>query len=105
MQPDKLSAIVAQAVRAALAQAEAEEAQASPGAPRLLTARDVAQRLQTNVQAVYRLAREGELPPVVLGARSYRWTEQVVSAFIAQRGASAEPTPEVKTLRLIRRQA
>lgn len=101
MQPEKLSVIVVQAVRDALAQAETEEAQGPPDAPRLLTARDVAQRLQTNTQAVYRLAREGTLPAVVLGTRSYRWTEQVVAEFIAQRGVRAQPN----SLRLVRARA
>jgi excisionase family DNA binding protein len=89
MRPEKLSEVVAQAVRDALAQAEAEEMAAS-AAPRLLTAPQVADRLQTNVQAIYRLAREGSLPAVVLGTRSYRWTEHVVTDFIERRGVAAQ---------------
>lgn len=63
---------------------------------RLLSARDVAQRLQTNKQAVYRLAREGKLPAVKVSARCLRWTEETVSAFIQAKDRGA------KTLRLLR---
>ena|SRR2546421_10210144 len=100
MQTEKLSALVAQVVRDALIQAETEEASTTP-APSLLTARDVAQRLQTNTQAIYRLARDGKLPPdVVLGTRSYRWTEHTVDQFIERGGIAQRATQERKTLRL-----
>lgn len=66
-------------------------------APPLLTAHDVAHRLQTNTQTIYRLAREGKLPAVKLSPRAYRWTEDIVSAFIAQ-----QSEVEQKTLRLLR---
>jgi excisionase family DNA binding protein len=95
---EKLAADIARLI----AEREPEQLPAAT-APPLLTARAVAARLQTNVQAVYRLAREGELPPVVLGTRSYRWTEDTVAAFIERRGAVV--TPEVKTLRLVTRRA
>jgi predicted DNA-binding transcriptional regulator AlpA len=65
----------------------------------LLCARDVARRLQTNTQAVYRLAREGRLPAVKISTRSYRWTEEVVSAFIQ---ANDTEQHGAKTLRLLR---
>jgi excisionase family DNA binding protein len=51
-------------------------------APPLLTARDVAARLQTNTQTIYRLAREGKLPTVPISTRTRRWTEDAVEAFI-----------------------
>lgn len=82
--------------------AERTPAESPVDAPRLLTARDVAERLQTNAQAVYRLARDGRLPAVVLGTRSYRWTEQVVTDFIARNGAQSQA---VNTLRLVRSRA
>jgi excisionase family DNA binding protein len=62
-------------------------------APRLLTARDVAERLQTNTQAVYRLAREGKLPAVPLGERTLRWTEESVADFIETGGVKPESEP------------
>jgi len=57
-----------------------------PPAPSLLTARDVAKRLQVNTQTVYRLAREGKLPAVQLGTRTHRWTEDTVNNFISSGG-------------------
>lgn len=68
-------------------------------APSLLTAPDVACLLQTNTQAVYRLAREGKLPAVKLSPRTLRWTEDAVLAFIASGGIQAESR---KTLRVLR---
>ena len=67
--------------------------------PSLLTATDVAERLQTNVQTVYRLAREGKLPAVQTGQRAKRWTENSVNEFIRRGGVVVEPQP--KTLRLL----
>jgi predicted DNA-binding transcriptional regulator AlpA len=78
---EKLLAEVARLV------AEKEESAVNV-APSLLKACDVAARLQINTQAVYRLARDGRLPAVELGQRTKRWTEDVVSAFIKQRGAA-----------------
>ena len=95
---ENISALVAQVIRDALAQSQAEEA--APAEPSLLTARDVAARLQTNVQAVYRLARDGRLSPdVVLGPRTYRWTEHTVAAFIERGGVAAPAAANV--LRLV----
>lgn len=70
-----------------------------PTAPLLLTVRDVARCLQTNTQAVYRLAREGKLRAIKLSPRTLRWTEDAVMAFIAGGGIESE-TP--KTLRVLR---
>lgn len=67
----------------------AAEQDAKP-APPLLSARDVASRLQTNTQAVYRLAREGKLPAVQLGSRTLRWTDDAVNGFIARGGIAVE---------------
>ncbi len=61
--------------------------------PRLLKAPAVANLLQTNTQAVYRLAREGKLPAVPLGERTLRWTEESIAEFIARGGIKAEPVP------------
>ncbi|MGI8656896.1 MAG: helix-turn-helix transcriptional regulator [Pyrinomonadaceae bacterium] len=77
----KLSAQIARL----LSEIEPEQ-QTAPAAPPLLIARDVAARLQINTQAVYRLEREGKLPAVLLGQRTKRWTEDVVSEFIKQGG-------------------
>lgn len=71
-------------------------------APTLLTARDVARCLQTNTQAVYRLAREGKLPAVKLSTRTLRWTEDSVTAFIASGGTIVSDAGASKTLRGLR---
>ncbi len=65
----------------------------------LLTARDIAKRLQVNTQAVYRLAREGKLPAVKLGSRTLRWSEDVVMEFVSRRGV--EDQANSKPLRLL----
>ena len=77
----------------------AREAAAPPTSQTLLTARDVARLLQTNTQAVYRLARGGKLPAIKLSTRTLRWTEDAVMAFIAGGGIEADAR---KTLRLLR---
>jgi excisionase family DNA binding protein len=84
---EKLSAIISAAVREAIARADVEE----PGPeqirePRLLTARQVADRLQVNTQAVYRLTREGKLPAVKLSERTLRWSEKIIGDFVARGG-------------------
>ena len=71
-------------------------------APPLLTAHDVAARLQTNEQAVYRLAREGELPAVQTGQRAKRWTENAVNDFIRRNGVTEQSEQsQTKALRLL----
>lgn len=54
--------------------------------PRLLTAPEVAEVLKTNTQAVYRLARNRELPAVNLGQRMLRFTEASVYEFVRRGG-------------------
>lgn len=66
---------------------------------RLLRAGDVASRLQTNTQAVYRLAREGLLPAVRLSARRLRWTEEAVLSFISRE--DQKQSARSKTLQLV----
>jgi len=83
----------------------ATEPSPSPDAPPLLTAADVARKLQINRQAVYRLAREGILPAVVLGVRSYRWTEQTVVDFISRGGIAAQHEQQTNSLRFLRSRA
>lgn len=78
------------------------EAVAQPAAPALLNARDVAHRLQTSTQAVYRLAREGKLPAVKLSPRTLRWTEDAVSAFVAGGGVAEPNDAAPKILRRLR---
>jgi predicted DNA-binding transcriptional regulator AlpA len=78
------------------------EAAHVPAAPALLTARDVAHCLQTNTQAVYRLAREGKLPAVKLNPRTLRWTEDAVSAFINGDGIIESSGNSSRTLRVLR---
>ncbi len=68
----------------------------------LLTACDVAARLQINTQAVYRLAREGKLPAIKLSTRTLRWTEDAVSAFVAGGGIIESNADASKTLRVLR---
>lgn len=55
---------------------------------RLLSAQDVAELLNTNIQVVYRLARNKDLPAVNLGERMLRFSEVSVSEFIKQGGVS-----------------
>jgi predicted DNA-binding transcriptional regulator AlpA len=65
----------------------------------LLCAQDVARRLQTSTQAVYRLSREGSLPAVRLSARRLRWTEEAVLSFISRE--DQKQSAQSKTLQLI----
>ena len=83
----------------------ATEQSPSPDAPPLLTADDVGRKLQINRQAVYRLAREGVLPAVVLGVRSYRWTEQAVIDFVSRGGIAVQREQQTNSLRLMRSRA
>lgn len=52
----------------------------------LLTADEVAKLLNTNLQVVYRLARNQQLPAIILGARILRFTEGSISDFIKRGG-------------------
>ena len=52
----------------------------------LLRADEVAELLNTNLQVVYRLARNQELPAINLGARMLRFTESSISEFIKRGG-------------------
>jgi len=52
----------------------------------LLRADEVAELLNTNLQVVYRLARNQELPAINLGARMLRFTEGSISEFIKRGG-------------------
>jgi excisionase family DNA binding protein len=54
--------------------------------PQLLRADEVAELLNTNLQVVYRLARNQELPAINLGARMLRFTEGSISEFIKRGG-------------------
>jgi excisionase family DNA binding protein len=54
--------------------------------PQLLRAEEVAGLLNTNLQVVYRLARDQELSAINLGPRSLRFTEGSVSEFIKRGG-------------------
>ncbi len=79
----------------------APEEAAMPAPPPLLTALDVAARLQINKQAVYRLTREGKLSAIAIGPRTLRWTEEAVSAFITQGGINVQDNAPAKNLRLL----
>jgi len=82
--------------------AERETATPQTAAPELLTARDVARLLNSNTQAVYRLAREGKLPAVKLSPRTLRWTEDAVSAFILRGGIAEQNDAAPNVLRGLR---
>lgn len=95
----KIVSLFDRAKREAIELVEKESPRVTSAA-QLLTAKDVAARLQTNTQAVYRLQREGKLPGVKLGQRTLRWTDDVVREFIAQGGIIDQT--ESKALRLLR---
>lgn len=108
---EKLSDLCARAGRGVAAfacelLALCDEGGAKPGgaAPQLLTAKDVAARLQTNTQTVYRLARGGKLPAVNTGRRALRWAGVTVEDFIRRGGVAADAGEEAraKPLRLLR---
>jgi excisionase family DNA binding protein len=56
---------------------------------RLLTARDVGDRLGLSIETVLRWARQGKLPAVYLSSRAVRFREADIDAFIESR--SLEP--------------
>lgn len=58
------------------------------GPARLLTAEEVAERWQVPKAHVYRLAREGRLPPVQLG-RYRRWRLEALEDFERDGGVAA----------------
>jgi putative molybdopterin biosynthesis protein len=52
--------------------------------PRLITAKELAERLQLRPWRIYELVREGELPCVRIGA-SIRFSEDAIAEWIRQR--------------------
>ena len=103
MKPETVEKLAADIARMIAERAPEEAATVAP--PPLLTARDVATRLQINTQAVYRLTREGKLSAVACGPRTLRWTEDAVCAFIAQGGVTEPGVEHSKTLRLLQAKA
>ena len=56
---------------------------------RLLSQREVLALLGVSRVSIYKWRREGRFPaPVVLGARTLRWREDVIAAFVAARQAT-----------------
>lgn len=53
---------------------------------KLLTANDVSEVLQIDLQRVYDLTRRKLLPVVVLGERQYRYSKQAIERFIENGG-------------------
>ena len=53
---------------------------------KLLTANDVSEVLQIDLQRVYSLTRRKLLPTVKLGERQYRYSRQAIERFIADGG-------------------
>ncbi len=53
---------------------------------KLLTANDVSEVLQIDLQRVYSLTRRKLLPTVKLGERQYRYSRQAIERFIAGGG-------------------
>lgn len=53
---------------------------------KLLTANDVSEVLQIDLQRVYDLTRRKLLPVVVLGERQYRYSKQAIERFIESGG-------------------
>jgi excisionase family DNA binding protein len=60
---------------------------ANDDGPWLLTAADVAERLQISREQVYRLVDRGELRSVPLGKQTRRFRPADVEAFISERAA------------------
>ena len=54
-----------------------------PVLDRLLTVHDVAKRLGISTRQVWKLVKLGQVPPPLKLARSARWKESAISAFIA----------------------
>jgi excisionase family DNA binding protein len=62
---------------------------------KLLTAKEVAENFQLDLQAIYRFAREGALPHVRIGERKIRFSERALNDWIAEQIAStAKPQKE-----------
>lgn len=59
---------------------------------RLLTRREVSERLALSPVTLYRLARTGELPVVRVGRRGLRYQESTVDRFVRERVANGRPT-------------
>ena len=53
---------------------------------RLLTAQDVADLLQISDRSVWRLTKEGKLPPRIHVGRCARWPEDQIMAWIRLQG-------------------
>lgn len=53
---------------------------------KLLTANDVSEVLQIDLQRVYSLTRRKLLPTVKLGERQYRYSKQAIERFIENGG-------------------
>ncbi len=53
---------------------------------KLLTANDVSEVLQIDLQRVYSLTRSKLLPTVKLGERQYRYSKQAIERFIENGG-------------------
>lgn len=65
----------------------------APSATRLLTAREMAAKLGTARPRVYALMREHGLPaPVKITAKSSRWIESEIDAWIASRPRAGRST-------------
>lgn len=60
----------------------------------LLTAQDVAARLKVSPRQVFKLASSGRLPKPLKVARSTRWRESDISAWIVNGGKMPEAAGE-----------
>ncbi len=63
------------------------EQQETTGKPTLLTAQDVAKRLNVPKSFVYEAARQGKLKPVKLGEKYVRFTQGTVDEYLAKSGS------------------
>ena len=68
----------------------------------LMTAEDVAAFLRVSLSGVYRLRRAGHLPGVPVGAL-WRWSPEVVRAFMRGEPPLGVPAPIVPNSRVRRR--
>jgi predicted DNA-binding transcriptional regulator AlpA len=68
---------------------EAEKVPAESEVQQLWTAEQVAERWQASTDLVYRLTRSGDLQPVRLGSRNYRYRLAEIERFEQEGGTAA----------------
>lgn len=59
---------------------------------KMLTAKNVAQKMQLTTDAVYRMSRAGDIPaPIQIGRRLLRWPEESFEKWLAGKYSASQP--------------